>query len=333
MNGVDTAWDALRVERRPEAGWHLRRIHVEAPCEILAGIHQPDGLPGLIVEVEAASVASTIRIPKSAGFRLDTELRGHAHHGRVRVILSLAHPAYATVFSVLAADTAACAAGELDERSALSSFVGRLHVWQAFMAWHGPDGLSDSGVIGLMGELHILQDHVAPALGLEHALAAWSGPRGEPNDFDLLGGFLEVKATARQAPEAILISNADQLDISRGRILLAHLRFRISSEGGTLPEMVEAIRTRLATEAPSSMSEFATLLLSAGYLDVHAENYVARLKLESIQFYEVGGGFPHIARGELRGGILDCTYRIGLDNCAPWAVSADALASLMRTGA
>ena len=330
MSGIDVAWDALRAEHRSEAGWHLRRIHAEAPCEILAGIHQPDGTPGLTVEVTAASVASNVRMPKSAGFRLDTMLRGHSHNGRMRVTLSLKHPAYANVFAVLAADTAACAAVESDERSALLSFVGRLHVWQAFMARHGPDGLSESAVIGLMGELHILNHYVAPVLGLDRALAAWSGPRGDPNDFTFVGGFLEVKATARQAPDAIAISSADQLDISRGRILLAHLRFRISSEGTTLPEMVEAIRTRLVTEAPARMSEFATLLLSVGYVDVHAENYGYRLTLDAVQFYEVGAGFPHIARGELRAGILDCTYRIGLDDCAPWAASDTAFASLMR---
>lgn len=333
MSEIGIAWDALRAERRPEAGWHLRRIHPEAPCEILAGIHQPDGTPGLIVEVDAASVASTIRMPKSAGFRLDTVLHGHSHSGRVRVTLSLAHPAYATVFAVLGADTAACAATELDERSALSSFVGRLHVWQAFMARHGPDGLSESAVIGLMGELHILGDYVTPALGLEQALAAWSGPRGETNDFTLAGGFLEVKATARQAPEAVMISSADQLDISRGRILLAHLRFRISPNGATLPEMVETMRMRLATEAPASMSAFATLLLSAGYVDAHAENYVVRMMLDAIQIYEVGAGFPHVARGELRAGVLDCTYAVGLDACAPWAASDEALSSLMQAGA
>ena len=332
MSGIDVTWDALRAENRSEAGWHLRRIHPAAPCEIFAAIHQPNSTPGLIIEVDAASVAPDLRMPKSAGFRLDTMLRGHAHHGRVRVTLSLAQPAYAAVFAVLAADTAVCAAAEPDERPALSSFVRRLHVWQEFMARHGPGGLSESAVLGLMGELYVLKDHVTPALGPEHALAAWSGPRGEPNDFALPGGFLEVKATARQVPEAIVISSADQLDISRGRILLAHLRFRVSPDGTTLPELVEAVRTRTAEEAPSSLSAFTTLLLSAGYVDVHAENYVARLLLDAVRFYEVRAGFPYIGRDDLRAGILDCTYRIGVDNCAPWAVSDDMLSSLMTVG-
>ena len=328
MSSIDNAWDALRAENRRETGWHLRRVHPNAPCEVFAAIHQPDSTPGLIIEVDADSVSSDVRMPKSAGFRLETMLRGHAHHGRVRVTLSLEQPAYAAVFAILADDTAACAAAEPDERSALSGFVRRLHVWQDFMARHGPDGLSESAVVGLMGELCILKDYVSPVLGSGHALAAWSGPLGEPNDFTLPGGFLEVKATARQAPKTVIISGADQLDISRGRILLTHVRFRVSPDGSTLPEQVDAVRTRLAEDAPSSLSAFNTLLLSAGYVDVHAENYVARLTRDTVEFYEVKSGFPCIGRADLLPGVLDCTYRICLEACAPWAVSDDALTSL-----
>ena len=332
MSGIDKTWNVLRAENRREMGWHLRRVHPDAPCEIFAGIHQPNSTPGLIIEVDADTVPPDLRIPKSAGFRLDTTLRGHAHHGRVCVTLSLAQSAYAAVFAVLADDAAACAAAEPNECSALSGFVRRLHVWQDFMARHGPDGLSESAVIGLMGELHILKDHVVPAMGSEHAVAAWSGPGREPNDFTLPGGFLEVKATVRQAPRVIKVSTADQLDISRGRILLAHLRFRVSPDGTTLPEMVESVRTQLAEKAPSSLSVFTAHLLSAGYVDVHAENYTARLMLDAVEFYEVRSGFPRIGRADLRPGIVDCTYRIDLDACAPWVVSDDALSSLMTIG-
>ncbi len=332
MSGIDETWDALRAENRRETGWHLRRMHPAALCEIFAGIHQPDSTPGLIIEVDADSVPPDLRLPKSAGFSLETILRGHAHHGRVRVTLSLAQSAYAAVFAVLADDAAACAAAEPDERSALSCFVDRLHVWQDFMARHGPDGLSESAAIGLMGELYILRDCVAPVVGSEHAVAAWSGPRGEPNDFALPGGFLEVKATARQAPRAITVSGADQLDNSRGRILLAHLRFRVSPDGTTLPELVETVRTRLSEEAPSSLSVFTAHLLSAGYVDVHAVNYIARLTLDAVEFYEIKSGFPCISRADLRPGVLDCTYRIDLDACTPWAVSEDAFSSLMMAG-
>lgn len=328
MSTIEEAWTALREERRSEPGWHLRRVHAKAPCEIFAGLHQPDGAPGLVIEVGVSAVSSTIRMPKSVGFHVEATLLGHSHTGRVRIVLSLAHAAYATVFAVLCLDTAEHAAAQADERSAVSGFVGRLHVWQAFMAKHGPDGLSETAMIGLMGELEVLTNHLAPLLGLERALGTWSGPRGEPNDFSLAGGYLEVKATARQAPGSLSISNADQLDIERGRILLAHLRFRASPDGETLTGMVEAVRSRLAEEAPAVIPQFTALLLAAGYVDAHRENYVLRLVPDGLQLFEVTTDFPHIAPSELRAGILDCTYAIDLGACASWAMPASALASL-----
>ncbi len=329
MSAVEEAWRALREEQRSEPGWHLRRIHLQAPCEIFAGLHQPDGTLGLVVEVEALAVSSTIRMPKSAGFHVDTMLIGHSHTGRVRITLSLAHAAYMTVFAVLCLDTAEYAAAQTDERSALAGFVGRLHVWQAFMAKHGPDGLSETAMIGLMGEIHVLTHHLAPLLGFENALGAWAGPRGEPNDFSFDGRYLEVKATARQVSNSLSISNADQLDIERGRILLAHLRFRASPDGETLTGMVESVRSRLAEDAPAAIPQFKALLLAAGYVDAHRENYVLRLVPDSLQLFEVASDFPRIARNELRAGVLDCSYVIDLGACALWAMPASAIATLV----
>lgn len=330
MTVISDAWTALRAERRQEEGWHLRRIHVDASCELFAGVHQSDNTPGLIMEIDADKVPPGLRMPKSAGFRLDTALLGHSHSGRVRIALSLAHPAYATVFAVLCDDTAACAAEQSDERSALSSFIGRLHVWQAFMAKHGPDGLSETAVVGLMGELLMLAEHIAPLLGPGGALLSWAGPRGEPNDFEFVAGYLEVKSTTRQAPDRVTISNADQLDVGRGRILLAHVHFRPSAEGATLPELIEAFRSRLATDAPASLAAFNALLLSVGYVDAQQEAYTLRLAADSVQLFEVAPDFPHIARCELRAGIIDCIYDLDLVVCALWAVPLMTLQSLIQ---
>ncbi|MBG6204674.1 hypothetical protein IWQ48_005843 [Labrenzia sp. EL_13] len=329
MSVVEEAWKSLRGEDRTEAGWHLRRIHPDAPCEIFAGIHRPNGTPGLIVEVEASQVPSSIRISKSAGFQIETVLLGHSHTGRVRFALSLAHIAYSAVFAVLCTDTADVAASRIDAGSALFAFIGRLQVWQAFMARHGPDGLSEAGMIGLMGELYILADYLAPLIGIERALAAWAGPRGEPNDFSLASGYLEIKTTALQAPDSISISNAAQLDIARGRILLGHLRFRQVPEGATLPELVERIRSKLATEAPSVLPEFTALLLAVGYVEAHRENYVLHLEPDGLQLFEVTEDFPHIALGDLRAGVRDCSYNIDLRACATWAVSGSTLATIV----
>lgn len=308
----------------------MRQLHTEAACGLYAGIHQPDGALGLIVEAEVAAFRTNQRVPKSAGFLVETMLLGHSHSGRVRIILSLAHASYAQVFAILCRDAVEVVLAESSDRSAVAAFIGRLHVWQAFMMRYGPDGLSQAAAIGLMGELYVLRDHLAPLIGFASSLAAWAGPRGEPNDFALSGGYLEIKATTRQAPDRISISNAEQLDISRGRILLGHVRFRETPEGDTLPEMVEAIRTELAVEAPAALAGFATALLAAGYVDAHRDIYDLRLASSGLELFEVGPDFPHLAPGELRSGIVDCSYTIDIATCRSWTSPQSALPALME---
>lgn len=327
MNSVVDAWQALRGEGRSEAGWHLRRLHPETSCHLFAGIHQPDDVVGLILEAEVTALAPSVRIPKSAGFIVETRLVGHSHSGRVRIVLSLSQKAYTSVFATLCSDAVDALVPHRDARAAVTAFIGRLHIWQAFMARHG-DGLSEAGVVGLMGELVALRDYLAPLIGIERAVSAWAGPSGEPNDFCLAGGFLEIKATTRQAPNRLFISSADQLDIGRGRILLGHVRFREGQDGETLPEMVSAIRANLSIAAPAALLEFSAALLAAGYIDAHRDLYELRLARADFELLEVTAEFPHIAANELRNGVSDCTYSIDLAICGEWALPPSALADL-----
>jgi hypothetical protein len=328
VSAVAAAWNALREERRTEPGWHLRQLDPEASCSLFAALHQPGHVPGLIIEADVNAVAAGMRMPRSAGFAVEAALLGHSRSGRVRLTLSLADRAYASVFAILCDDAAETLVSHSDERAAVRAVVDRLHVWQAFMARHGAGGLSQAAVIGLMGELAVLRDHLAPIVGIATAVAAWAGPRGEPNDFALECGFLEVKATMQQAPDRIAVANADQLDPGRGRILLAHRRFREASAGETLPDMVEALRSALAAEAPAALAGLEAALFAAGYVDAHRELYDLRLEPAGLELFETGPDFPHVARLDLRAGVADCRYSIDLAACRSWTVPLAELGSL-----
>ena len=325
MTAVAEAWAALEDEGRREPGWHLRRVHPEASCEIFAGLRRPDDIPGLLLEIPADEVPSDLALPRSNGFVVEPILLGGSHGGVVRFALALTDRSYAAVFRVLCEDVAEAAAGGSTPRSALRSWTGRLHIWQAFMARHGSEGLSDSAVLGLIGELLFLRDELAPRTGLDSAVTMWAGPRGEPNDFALPGGFVEIKATARQAPELIEIANADQLDDRRGSILLGHLRLRPDSGGVTLPQLAADLRRRVAAEAPHRLADLDGLLLSAGYLNAHDDLYTRAYRRERLDLFTVSGTFPRLTRADFRAGVRSCSYTIELAACAPLMVEMGAL--------
>lgn len=325
MTAVTEAWTALENEGRREAGWHVRRVHPTAPCEILAGLRRPDDIPGVLLEVPVDQVPPDLALPRSHGFIVEPALLGSSHTGVVRFSLALTDRGYAAVFRVLCEDVAEAAAVASTPRAALRNWTGRLYIWQAFMARHGGDGLSEAAVTGLVGELIFLRDELAPRVGLGAAIAMWAGPRGEPNDFALPGGFVEIKATARQAPDLIEISNAEQLDDGRGRILLGHVRLRLDGGGATLPELVAEIRHHLADEAPHLIAEFDGQLLAAGYLAVHDNLYIRAYRLDRLDLFDVTGEFPRLTRSGLPTGIAACSYTIELSACAPFAVEPPVL--------
>lgn len=330
MSVVREAWTMLDAEARTETGWHLRRIFPSAAFDIFAGIHQPEATPGLILETPVATLPAFRLLPRSPGFVVEATPPGQSPTARGRIVLSLADPAYLEVFPVLCQDVAEVSARESGAAAAMSAFLSRLHVWQSFMAHFSPEGLSRDQVTGLMGELFMLGDYLAPAVGYSQAIGAWDGPLGEANDFSLDQYFLEVKTTTRQAPSVISITNADQLDTARGQIYLAHLKLQKSARGTTLPELVDVLKNRLLEYSPEQISAFNTKLLLAGYIDARRSNYTDRLALIDLAVFSVGSGFPNIARTDLRLGVRDCSYTIELSACQPFAVT---LANLFATKA
>lgn len=331
MTVVEEAWGALRLEGRAEPGWHVRRIHGDAPCEILAGVRQPDGLPGLLLEVDVGDIPSGLTFPQSRGFVVDPLLLDGGA-GRARFALMLADRAYQAVFTVLCEDTAAAASAAARPRQALRDWVGRLHVWQEFMARHGSDGLSDAAATGLYGELWFLRDRLAPRAGIEVSIDAWSGPLGEPNDFALPMGFVEVKTTTRQAPELIEISDLDQLDDRRGPILLAHLRLQSSPQGESLAQLVSSVRAAAATTGADRLRRLNDLLLAAGYLDAHADQYGRTWHVAGVDLFSVADGFPRLRRDDTRPGVRSCRYSIEVGACSAHTVGAQALDALIQEG-
>ncbi|MBR0911501.1 PD-(D/E)XK motif protein [Bradyrhizobium japonicum] len=318
MSIAATAWDALLGEGRREPGWHLRRIHIEAPCEISAGIRQPGDVKGLILETSVDSVPPDIDLPRSRGFHVEPQLVGTSRDGRVRFALALTDDTYHDVFAVLCDHVAEAASAAPTARTGLREWIRQLHVWQEFMARHGPDGLSEDAVLGLFGELIILRDQLSPRLGLDAAITAWAGPRGEPNDFELPGGCLEVKATSRQAPSTLQISNLDQLDDHRSRILLTNVRLRPDRAGTTLPDLVADLRRRLGDSKRQSLADFNARLIAAGYVDLHANLYPTAWITDRIDLYAVRDRFPRLTRRDVSGGIRSCTYSIAIADCAPY---------------
>jgi hypothetical protein len=321
--GVAEAWRQLSAEGRSEHGWHARRIHPMAVTPILAALRLPGPIKAVLLEVNARSIHPANTFPSSSGFEVGLEALVPGPNGIVRICLQLMDARYEDVFAVLADDVAASVASATSEVAGIAALIGRLNTWQRFLKRHGDGVLSDQERIGLFAELVVLGDLFAKGVAASDAINAWRGPWGGAQDFVLATCSIEVKATLSVHAVSFEVSNLAQLDDrSLPFLLLRHLALtRTHGTGGTLPDMIDAIRRAIVDTDRSAFQQFSDSLLEVGYLDAHRAEYADDsygVHLER-QFL-VAGDFPRILSGDVRSGVSACSYAVQLSACLPFLI-------------
>ena len=186
--------------------------------------------------------------------------------------------------------------------------------WRRFFERSGTDGLSIEMQQGLFAELTWLSSLLEAGIDPEKAVSSWKGCERGYHDFDLDGHVVEVKSTKTKEPLSVLISNERQLDDNDLQSLHLYVLSVHFADGGgmTVPDRVEGLRSAL-DEAPAASDLFRKKLLSAGYLDRHADIYQQHLIIKSETLYQVIQGFPRITA--IPPGIGDLKYRVFLSAC------------------
>ncbi len=222
--------------------------------------------------------------------------------------LELVDENQAVLFTALCVEVADRIAASPDR--AIAALRKALEDWKALLAGNR-DVLSPSALAGLFGELQILRSVVERDPG---AIGVWTGPTGSAKDFHRGSHAVEVKATLAPEGRTVHIHGADQLDVEApGRLLLHWMRVR-SDRGVSVPDLVDAIRSRI-----DDLTAFRGLLGRVGYHETVREVY-ARQRFEVVEqrTYEIGPGFPRIVPAALTGdallgGVGPLQYLVDLD--------------------
>jgi hypothetical protein len=195
----------------------------------------------------------------------------------------------------------------------LEVFIARITAWQEFMR-RGPDGvLSGEAEVGLAGELTLLNMFLDAGLPGPVVLEAWKGPLDGLHDFAFGTGAIEVKTTISPSGFAAKIASLDQLDDSiASPLFVAGVRLALDSQGSSLPDLVGALRDRLA-EDPATLVTLNTRLLHAGYFDEVADRYFRRFTQAGTRFLHVTGAFPRLSRMNTPIEIRAARYELDLD--------------------
>jgi hypothetical protein len=238
------------------------------------------------------------------------------------------------VFNPLASDIATVAHDQPSAIEAALAAVSRFEHWRQMLQSLAESGLSFQSRRGLFGELAFLRDHLLAARPAADAVAAWTGPTGAHQDFQLPGTAVEVKTSSGKEPQTLVVSSERELDDQgTGRLVLAHFSLdeRRGGSGESLNAIIDSTRN-LITDV-TAQEALNGLLVRAGYLQQQRDLYdEPRYTVRKQRFWHVTGDFPRITEADLRPGVGDCEYRISTVGLDRYVVAAEDFLSAVREG-
>ena len=309
-------WEELEREGRSQEqpAERLFRALGASAVGIRAGYLPGKDVLELLIEVPASWAGDSV-IPKWRGMGheiIDLSLppRQKALHLR----LFLVNQEHREIFLMVCEDLVSALEGITQASFRVKEIEACLLRWRRFFERSGTDGLSIEMQQGLFAELTWLNGLLEAGIDPGKAVSSWKGCERGYHDFDLEGHVVEVKSTKTKEPLSVLISNERQLDDNGLLSLNLYVLSVHFADGGgmTLPDRVESLRSALG-DAPAASDLFRKKLLSAGYLDRHADLYTQHLVIKSENLYQVIQGFPRITATPY--GIGDLRYRVFLAAC------------------
>lgn len=233
----------------------------------------------------------------------------------------LCDDSFSELFDVLVLDVASSASKVKTADSVPVTVADRIRKWRNFLKANRA-GLSREAQRGLFGELTLLVA-LSKALDPHVAIAGWTGPTMEAQDFSYHGRSIEVKTTAQKKPVSIEITSERQLDTKtlQALFLCVVIIDVQNGYGRTLPDLVSEIRAVAAQAGQNSTIE--DLLLLVGYHDIHADKYASGYSVKELLTYCVEPDFPRIVEADCPDGVGDIKYHLQLGAISSFRVSTE----------
>ena len=331
MNLSDV-WERLEEDTRAAgvSGRIQRRVGPAGRRNFFLGLDLPSRHRMLILRVAAKSAEGQPTISDSSGL-IVRSTPGTIDGDEVEIELILTDPQHSDIFDLLIRDLVEAAEESQFERTGLTRFLSRLSDWQQLLRRLAPRGLAPEAQQGLWGELWVLREVVAPAMGLAEAIQAWRGPLGSDQDFQMGTVNVEVKTSTRHGPDLIAISSERQLEVPDGVALILvvmSLDSRVGN-GETLPEIVRNSRIAASEAGCLGLLDDRLSLLGYGAEDESLYSEVG-YSVRSFHPFLVREGFPTIVSSDLSPGVAGVRYSISIHSCGPYKIAVEEPSELLR---
>lgn len=237
------------------------------------------------------------------------------------LVIQLLEPTLKESFSWLCESLIAIIKNFDNEDDMVRTVLSHIEEWRNLFEKHAPGGLSSALQQGLYGELGFLKTLLTKStFSVSDAVEYWVGSEPALRDFQGDSWAVEVKTSASNNPQGVIISSERQLDETLfNNLFLLHISLEKSRRNGeSLPERVSSIRSLLDND-PSALSSFNAKLVKAGYFNEEEGLYLTnKYKTRDSRFYRIEKDFPRIKEQELREGVGEITYKIVLSACTDY---------------
>jgi hypothetical protein len=199
-----------------------------------------------------------------------------------------------------------------------SPIVERWNTWVRFFTKTAPP-LSESEIVGLIGEILFLQNEMIERYGIDQALEAFIGVDKAHKDFEIDNTWYEVK-TIHNGAKSIKISSLEQLESNKAGSLEV-----VTLDQGTLGTKDSITLNSVVTNFKEKLSrkqtlEFDDKMRRANYMfDERYDDFI--FILVRIDQYTVKDGFPKIMRTNLPSGISKVSYEIDLSSIENYRIT------------
>ena len=207
-----------------------------------------------------------------------------------------------------------------DDETAYHTLRSRYYSWRQLFR---PDNarMTESEIMGLIGELLFLRDYMIPVRGIDVALDSWMGPEKTHKDFSDQQDWFEVK-TISFGKESVRISSIEQLDSDVDGTLIVYELEKMSPsyEGIRLNKLVNSIISMLANA--SQRETFMAKLQLFGF-DFSNENDNLVFALRNEYRYRVDTVmFPRLHRAILPDAITRVQYELLLSEIEQFNINS-----------
>lgn len=206
-----------------------------------------------------------------------------------------------------------------DDEAAYQTLRSRYYSWRQLFR---PDNarMTETEIMGLIGELLFLKDYMIPERGIDVALESWMGPEKTHKDFSDQQDWFEIK-TISFGKESVRISSVEQLDSDTdGTLVIYELeKMSPSFDGIKLNQLANNIIASL--QSASQREVFIDKLQLFGFdFSNEYDNLVFALRNE--HRYKVDtNNFPRIHRAMLPDAITRVQYELLLTEIEPFKLN------------